>query len=398
MRILLFCNKLPYPARDGGAVALRNMIKGYYEAGVDLTVLALNTLKHYYPPAEIPEDDVLKKVKLHTLSLNTNVTLPGAIWNLFTGKSYHVSRFEHASVKKKLTTLLDQGDFDVVQLEEVYLSTYIPVIRAHSKAMVILRAHNVEHHIWQQVAQQEENPLKKYYLGLQAKRLSTFEHDYITSFDALMPISETDMGTFRSMGFHGSALPLPVGLDLGEYPLEYEKSNPQTVFHIGAMDWLPNQEAVQWFLQSVWPKVVAQVPEAQLALAGRNMNTNSLQADQQGVTVYGEVDNAQEFMQAGGVMVVPLHSGSGMRIKILEGMALGKAIVTTSLGVSGIRVTNGHQVLVADEPEAFADHVIDCLLSPHYQQSLGAEARQTVTSNYDLKALAEQALTFLKKL
>lgn len=398
MRILVFCNKLPYPARDGGAVALRNMIKGYHEAGVDLTVLAINTRKHYFPPGDIPEDDVLSKVRLHTVYVNTNVTLFGALRNLFTGESYHVSRFEHSSVTNKLITLLEQGYFDVVQLEEVYLSTYLTVIRARSKAKVILRAHNVEHSLWKQVAEQSRNPLNSTYLKLQAKRLRAFEHYYLQDYDALMPMNETDLESFRCMGFSGPALPIPIGLDLADYAVNYEKANPAKVFHLGAMDWLPNREAMEWFLQFVWPKVVAQVPEAQLALGGRNMNTKGLHVDQQGVTVYGEVDSAQQFMREGGVMVVPLHSGSGIRIKILEGMALGKAIVTTSLGVSGIPVTNGHQVLIADEPETFAHRVMDCLLDPAYQKKIGAEARETVASNYDLKALAQKAVIFLKNL
>lgn len=398
MRILVFCNKLPYPARDGGAIAIRNMIKGYHEAGVDLTVLALNTRKHYFPTGDIPEDDILSKVNLRTINIDTNITLSGAFRNLLTGKSYHASRFEHSSVKDKLIALLEQGDFDVVQLEEVYLSTYLPLIRARSKAKVILRAHNVEHMLWQQVAEQSREPIKKTYLKLQAKRLKAFEYYYLQAYDALMPMNETDLESFRAMGFLGPALPIPMGLDSADYGVNFEKANPSKVFHLGAMDWLPNQEALEWFLESVWPKVVAQVPEAQLALGGRNMNTKGLQVDQQGITVYGEVASAKHFMQEGGIMVVPLHSGSGMRVKILEGMALGKAIVSTSLGVSGIPVTDGYQVLIADEPATFANKVIDCLLDPAYQKKLGTEAQKFVDSNYELKALAQKALTFLKHL
>ena len=398
MRILLFCNKLPYPPKDGGAVALYNMIKGYHEAGVSLTVLALNTHKHYYPPASIPSTDVLSQVALHTVEVNTDVTITGAIANLFSGKAYHASRFRQKPVQEKLLAVLQQNAFDVVQMEEVYLSPYVNLIRQHSNANILLRAHNVEHAIWEKVAKNRSNPLKKAYLKLQARRLKHFEHAHIPRFDALMPINQSDLATFRQMGFRGPALALPSGINLSDYHVDFDLADPHLVFHLGAMDWQPNQDALAWFVKHVWPGVKAAMPKAELALAGRNMPDPSPFGRYEGVTVYGEVASARAFMQKGGVMVVPLQSGSGMRIKILEGMALGKAIVTTSLGASGIPVTDGHDVLIADEPEAFTNSLLRCLRYPGYQQALGKRARETVARHYDLSRLAKQALAFLQNL
>ena len=398
MRILIFCNKLPYPQRDGSAIAIHNMIRGYWEAGAEVTVLALNTHKHYYPPDAIPTEDALSQVRLRSVTTDTQVTFGGAVRNLLSGEPYHVSRFRQKPVEQELINLLTEQPFDVIQLEEIYLSTYTELIRTYSEATLVLRAHNVEHAIWQGVTEQTRNRLKKAYLRLQTNRLQAFEHRHLSDFDAILPIAEADGARFRQMGFKGPIKPIPVGLPLADYPLATDHQPGKLVFHLGAMDWLPNQNAVVWLLQEVWPQVLAAVPDAQLALAGRSMPASYSNTVPSNVSVYGEVEDARAFMQEGDIMVVPLHSGSGLRIKILEGMALGKAIVSTGLGANGIQAADGQELLIADSAEAFSQHIIHCLENPHYRQALGQQARATVARAYDLPAIAEQAVTFLKSL
>ncbi len=398
MRILVFCNKLPYPAKDGGAVALRNMIQGYYQADIDVTVLALNTHKHYYPVDAIPAEDVLSKVELHTVSLNTNVTITGIIRNLFTRESYHASRFRDKRVAKKIGYLLKAKAFDIVQLEQIHLSTYLRLIRQCSAAKVVLRAHNVEHLLWERVSEEARNPLKRFYLKIQTNRLKRFEANYLPGFDAILPIKSADGEYFRTMGFKGPVQTIPIGLPLKAYTTHTDGGSGKAVFHLGAMDWLPNQEGVQWFLKYVWPEVVRDVPEAYLALAGRNMPAELNNDLPPQVSVLGEVDDAKTFMAGRDIMIVPLHSGSGVRIKILEGMALGKAIVSTTLGAEGLQVYHDQELLMADTARTFAAALKACLTSPDYQRRLGKKARETLERTYDLNRVAKNAAGFLSNL
>jgi glycosyltransferase involved in cell wall biosynthesis len=398
MRILIFCNKLPYPQRDGSAIAIHNMVRGYREAGAEVTVLALNTYKHYYPPEAIPADDALSRVRLRSVTANTHVTFGGAFRNLLSGEPYHVSRFQQKPVEQELINLLTEQTFDVIQVEEIYLSTYTELIRAHSEATLVLRAHNVEHAIWQGVTDQTRNWLKKAYLRLQTNRLQAFEQTHLQDFDAILPIAEADGAHFQQMGFEGPVKPVPVGLPLADYPVATDHSPPKVVFHLGAMDWLPNQRGVSWLCKEVWPRVLEAVPDARLALAGRSMPASYRDSVPSNVSAYGEVADAKAFMQEGAVMVVPLHSGSGLRIKILEGMALGKAIVSTNLGANGIQAADGQELLIADSAEAFSQHIIRCLEDTPYRQTLGQRARATVARSYDLPAIADRAITFLKSL
>lgn len=401
MRILLFCNKLPYPAKDGSSIAIHNMIRGYYEAGGTVTVLALNTSKHYYPPHKIPEDDVLNKVTLHTIRLDTQINFKGAFQNLFTGNPYHASRFLATSVKAKLKSILSHQEFDVVQIEKIYMGPYLSLIRQYSSAGIVLRAHNVEHHLWESITEQTKNPVKKAYLRLQTKRLRAFEYRYLKQFDALLPISVPDGKTFQRMGFRGPVLSLPMGLPLADYlPTAngQSRANGKQVFHLGAMDWMPNEYGVKWFLEAVWPSVIQAVPEACLALAGRQMNASFRNVPAYNVTVYGEVEDAKAFMQDGDIMVVPIWSGSGLRIKMLEGMALGKAIVSTSMGAKGIKASEGEDFLVADDAETFSSRLITCLRNPDYHKRIGENARNTVAKTYDLPKIAEKAMHFLENM
>ena len=173
---------------------------------------------------------------------------------------------------------------------------------------------------------------------------------------------------------------------------------PASLFHIGAMDWMPNRESIEWLLDEVWPVVHREVPQAHLYLAGRKMPERWMHATIEGVSVVGEVPDAGYFIAGKQINVVPLRSGSGIRVKIIEAMAAGKAVVTTSVGAQGIEYTDGENLLIADTPEQFARQIKRLVEDQDYCAKVGEAAARLVAEQYDVKTLTDRLLRFYEEI
>lgn len=396
MRILQLCIRVPYPPVDGGSIAMYNVQKSLHENGAKIKVLSFNTFKHYVDVGEI-DADYLEMTRLETVYLDNRIKPFAALLNLFTGESYHIIRFIRRDFEELLIKTLKTEEFDVIQLESLYMMPYFEVIRSHSKARIVLRSHNVEHLIWERLAEIERRPFRKWYLKLLAERLRRYEHWAIARVDAIAAMTPEDQKALHTLGARAPIHIAPVGIDTAQYTSAL-KPDPQVVFHIGAMDWLPNQEGMRWFLEKVWPLVSKQIPEARFRMAGKKMPPSFKSFECASVEVGDFVQDAKAYMASGGIMVVPLFSGSGMRVKIIEGMAMGKAIVSTSIGIEGIPATDGQELLIADNEAAFADAVIRLLRSQQLQLEIGKRARDFCVQVFENRQIGRKLIEFYKGL
>jgi glycosyltransferase involved in cell wall biosynthesis len=191
---------------------------------------------------------------------------------------------------------------------------------------------------------------------------------------------------------------VPFGLDIRIYPPPPDDHGLTSLFTIGSMNWMPNEEGVKWFLDKVWPDVHRQFPDLKYFLAGRAMPEWMKQLRLPNVEVLGEVEDAHDFIQRHSVMLVPLFSGSGIRIKIIEGMALGKAIISTSLGAEGIAYVNGENILIANAPCEFFDMISLCIEDPSRRRKIGHNARTLIETEYDRDAITHRLISFYQQL
>ena len=396
MKILILTNKLPYPPRDGGSIATLNMIKGLHDAGNQITCLALNTNKHPYPVKKIPPE-LGKSIRFLGVDCNSSIRPLKLIKNLlFSREPYIALRFNIKAFRTALATLLQEDTFDIIQLEGPYPGQYLDLIRKGSDAKISLRAHNVEHLIWERKALHETSSLKRWYLINMAQRLKQYELGVAHQADILVPISEKDAGYFREHGLQKPMLTIPAGLNMENYPLTKPPAGP-SIFFIGALDWLPNQEGLEWFLRNVFDQLLSELPELRFHVAGRNAPVHfEKKLKHPNISYHGEVEDALKFIQTYRLMVAPLLTGSGIRVKILEGMALGRPVVTTSAGIEGIPAIDHPYVVVEDDPLLFSNQLVKLLKGAQESDHLLTESREFISRYFDTFELSSRLSQFYK--
>ncbi len=397
MEILQLCHKPPYPSKDGGCIAMHNITCGLQKLGHRVKLLTAFTHKHDLE-LELMPDAYKEETDIEGVFIDTKINIVDAFSSLITQDSYNVSRFFNADLDIRLEGLLKRKEFDIIHLESLFMTPYIGTIRRNSKAPIVLRSHNLEYVIWERMAAGTRNPARRSYLKYLSKKLKEYELDVMNSVDGIAAISSSDHAKYEKLGCEKPLMTLPFGIDTDRYTNLHQPPKRSTVFHLGAMDWMPNQEALDWFIAEVWPGVVKKHPAAELHLAGRSLDPNAFANVPTGVHIHGEVDDAKKFMDAHAIMVVPLLSAGGIRVKIIEGMAAGKAIVTTGIGVEGIDAVSGEHLIVANTPKSFIDAICKLLNSPEEVERLGAKAHRLALDRFDNEKIAGRLVDFYHQL
>jgi glycosyltransferase involved in cell wall biosynthesis len=396
MKILQLCNKPPFPSVDGGCIAIKNISLGFLNNKVDLSIISVSTDKHPFMEADFP-DGFIDKTNYKSVFVDTRVNVIDAFSALVTSDNYNVSRFFSSDFDKVLQETLKNNLFDIIHLESLFLTPYLHTIRKFSKAKIVLRSHNLEHLIWERLANLEGNKAKKVYLKHLASRLKKYEKQVLNDVQAIAAISSEDTNRYNQLKCTVPLKTSPFGIDLELYnPVCSKPKTSLKLFHIGSMDWSPNIEAVNWFLDDIFPKLSKL--NCQLSLAGKNMPNYILKQKSDKLNITGYVKSAIDFIADNDVMIVPLLSGSGMRIKIIEAMAMGKTVITTKIGLEGIAAVHGKHVLIANTTKEFKKEIEKLIDNPDLVVSIGKNARNLVENNYDNKVISKELLTFYETL
>lgn len=396
MRILQLCHKPPFPPIDGGTKAMHNVTLGLLEAGHEVKVLCLSTPKHPLDPATLPKA-YRERTGIEGVFVDTSLNIVDAFTDLVTADNYNISRFFSPDMDIRLIQLLSQRTFDIVQLESLFMTPYIPTIRRYSRARIVLRSHNLEHVIQERIARGEKNILKKPYRRFLAKQLKAYEHAVLARVDGVAAITPADAAHLAD---HHGKLPIatvPFAVDPADYAAE-QPDGPPVFFHLGSMDWLPNEEGVRWLLSAVWPRVQRKHPDAELHLAGNRMPKDLLKARLPGVTITGRVPDAEAYMAKRHVMLVPLLSAGGMRVKIIEGMALGKCVISTPIGAEGIACTDGEDILIARTATDFVERMGRVIGDPALAGRIGTRARALIGRRYTNERVVKELTAFYQGL
>jgi glycosyltransferase involved in cell wall biosynthesis len=397
MKILQLCLKPPLPAKDGGCIAMNNITQGLLSAGHSVKILTIFTQKHDFDPDSLPKE-YLDNTGIEGVYIDTTLNAVDAFANLMTADSYNISRFFSTDYDIKLANLLRKEKFDIIHLESLFMTPYIGTIHRYGKRTpVVLRSHNLEYVIWEKIAQGTKSIIKRTYLNYLAKKLREYELRLLNEVSGIAAISEEDRKRFISLGVKKKNVTIPFGIDLAQYTVPADQEPELALFHLGAMDWGPNLEGIQWFLSNIWPRLNERFPQLKLYLAGRNMDKQAFEGHHKNVEFIGEVENAIDFMNSKAIMVVPLLSAGGIRVKIIEGLALGKAIVSTTLGAEGINCTDGKNILLADTTEQWIES-IEKLMDDHYRNQVCESGRKHAEEHFDNKVITQNLISFYNEL
>src|SRR5262245_19787881 len=302
---------------------------------------------------------------------------------------YAVAKYRSDAYRSTLLKLLEEPPVDLIVCDFLVPAVNLP---DRLPCPAVLFTHNVEAEIWRRHTEQQTSAIRRWLYGLQHKRMLDFERGTLARFDAVLAVSEQDRQTIDQL-YPGAArrpaFVVPTGVDVSYFSQEESRTNRPRLIFTGSMDWLPNEDAMTFFCRDVLPIIRARVPDVELTISGREPTRGVRNlAAQHGVVVTGRVDDIRPFVRDAAVYVVPLRIGGGTRLKIFEAMAMGKAVVSTAIGAEGLPVTNGRDIVIADEASAFADAVVRLMRDAAARRALEGAARKLVVEKYDWSAVA----------
>jgi glycosyltransferase involved in cell wall biosynthesis len=391
-RVLQLTYRVPFPPTDGGAIGIFNITKGLKENGCDIDLVAINTPKHSQPPGAMSnlaqQHDVFVDTRIRPLYMLLNL--------LFSKEPYNTQRFYSQEVVLKLKELLTQNHYHYIHVDGAFVARYITDIRNLSSTPLLVRPHNIEYIIWERLSKSTRNPFKKWYFRSLGIRLMAFEKRWYALADALAPITENDKQRLNELGINKPMKVIPAGVVLDKYNgTTNELKILNTLFSLSALDWLPNLEGLDWFIQQIWPSVVMNNPSVGLHIAGKSTPSWMYDKKWKNTTIHGFVDDPVTFQQRYQLMLVPLLSGGGMRVKIVEGMAAGCCILSTSIGAEGIACEHGKNILIANSPEEWIEQINWALSNPEACLQIGNNARLMAQTYYENKSVTSSYLQLI---
>lgn len=292
------------------------------------------------------------------------------------------------ALRAEVGALLASGSIDLCVADFLSSAPNVPFDR---RVPTILFAHNVEHLIWKRLAGTERRPWRQFPLALEWRKMRRYEAHVCARASATVAVSETDCRILETLAPRATMRPVPTGVDVDYFTPNGTQEVPGRLVFTGSMDWYPNEDAIVYFCEGVWPLIRREVPEASFTVAGRNPGPRLRSAAAAaGVELTGTVEDIRPHLAEGQVYVVPLRVGSGTRLKIFEALAMGKAVVATGIGAEGLPVAPGEHFLKADEPADFARAVISLLRDPARRRALATAGRRLVEERYSWTRVARE--------
>lgn len=382
LRILQVYNRVPFPPRDGGVKAVWHTRQVFEDLGCEVKGFFLNPSRNWVDPSTLPET-MRGHYGKEIVEIDSEIRILRALATLTARLPYHLLRFESSIAAKWLGHVIGSYRPDLVLLEGLPMAIYLEALRPYN-CKIWYRSHNIESDLIQQKAASLSpwNPFKLWMQG-EYRKMKAFERQTAGAVDAVLAISPHDLNQLQAMApEHKETM-----LHLGYWPVIESPAEPHTkakarVWHgerplklgfIGTMDWLPNQDAVQWLLHEWIPATESWPNRPEFHVAGRKAPAFFAQK-RPAYFFHGEVEDAQGFMSSCDAMVFPLRMGSGLKIKVLEAMALGIPVISTAQGVQGMGLTPGEHYLHAENAEQFAQTVREVLDSPNLLPRLSEHA------------------------
>ncbi len=388
MKILYITNKPIYPKVDGGCVAMANFLENLTFQNCKIHHIAIATQKHPFEQSNYPIE-LQKKIDISSVEIDTKVKPLNTLKSFLKNSSYHIDRFYSSELLQKISSTINENSFDCIIMDSLYSSAHLNDIKKVYSGKIFIRTHNVENEIWKDLAKNTKNPITKILLSKLAKNLEKYEIKSLKNVDGIMCISEEDLSTFEKMGISTKKTTISVSIPENKIKNDY---NSNDLFHIGAMNWKPNEEAVNRLID-IFPKIESKT-NIQLHLAGSHFPKHLRTSNS--IKVHGFVENIFDFAIKSGILVTPITSSSGIRIKILEMMSIGIPIITTEKGAKGIHYKNKDCLVIANSNEEIITQSISLIKNKDRRMEIGKNSRSYIQENHCIEKISKQIIEFIQ--
>ena len=382
MNILFISATVPYPATDGGRIRVLNLLKQIAKSD-RVTFLALETV-----PTDREGIEYLRNFGIETHLLEFGMWIIAR--SILRKQPLTVAKYYVPAMESAIKQLIQSRMFDVIHFEMLHTGQYLKAL-PDLRVPTLLSLQNVDSAIWRRLARQTGNPLKKLAFWMQYHSFRRYEQLMAGKFTACACVSEEDKNLLADLCPEISIAVIPNGVDVESYKPDHSLTEEATIVYTGSMDWLPNEDAALYFYKRIFPLIEAQIPDIKFYIVGQNPTKRVKELSRHSnVIVTGMVDDVKPYIAKASVYVVPLRIGGGTRLKILEALAMEKAVVSTAIGCEGLQLTPGKDILIADEPEKFAQLVIQLVQDEKRRQQLGKSGRKQVEEKYDWRSIGKQ--------
>ncbi|MDQ1611702.1 MAG: polysaccharide biosynthesis protein PslH [Pyrinomonadaceae bacterium] len=390
MRILWLKTELLHPVDKGGKIRTFHMLRELKREH-HVTYLTLDDGSAAPDAAERAQEYCHELVRVEH---RTRAKFSAAFYvelaaNLVSPLPYFMKKYKSQGMRREIERLVAADNFDVLVCDFLQPSVNVP---PRLPLATVLFQHNVEAMIWKRHYEVQANPLKRSYLYGQWRKSHTYERAACRRFDHVVAVSVEDRETMERAYGLKSVSDVPTGVDTEFFrPRGAERREPHNLVFTGSMDWLPNEDAIQFFTKEIMPRVKQQIPDATLTVVGRNPYASLVELGKRdpSIIVTGRVEDVRPYMERAAAYVVPLRVGGGTRLKIYEAMAMEKPIVSTTIGAEGLPVSNGRELLLADTAEAFAAAIVGVLTDDGAAREMGARAAAAVRERFSWDKVSE---------
>ncbi len=381
------------PVDTGGKIRSYNILRQLDRAH------EVTYLSYYDGPRDEPYEQQLRGEFRGAQILQTGFPVGGARQGLHyasrlaSAAPYAVSKFTSSNVQQLLASWYGERRFDVAVCDFLSASLNFPSALA---IPTVLFQHNVETVLWKRQARYEPNMVKRLTFKLEAAKMDRYERATVRRFHHVIAVSEQDRALMTEMTAPQRITVVPTGVDLERYRFSGTISGDRLVVFTGSMDWEANIDGIEFFCRDVWPQVLAKVPKAKFRVVGRNPHPRVKKLASDSVEITGTVPSVIEHLEQAAVFVVPLRIGGGTRLKIYEAMAMGKAVVSTSVGAEGLDVHHGRDIMLADDAPSFANDIVELLTNRELRARFGAAAAE-LAAQYSWPAIGRRFADILQK-
>lgn len=393
MKVLFLTTRLPYPLDGGAKIRTWNLFS--YAVGCHdvtlLTFLHSESDRRWVPTVQ----SLVPTARIETVDHPDSRFRIARGWvtaaRMLSARPYTVVKYDVKAMRCRIETLIARDSFDLIHCDQIHMAQYLI---GRTRLPIVLNEHNIESSLLQRVAKGQRNPLLRRFYQCQQRKMETYERTACAASARVLTVSDMDRARLARLAPDAVSSVVINGVDTDYFrPTETAPGPPALVF-TGLMDWMPNVEGVIFFIKEILPYVRKAAPGVRFTIVGRDPVARLLRAanEETDVAVTGGVPDVRPWLAGASVVVVPLQSGGGTRLKILEAMAMGKAVVSTRIGAEGLDLEDGLDICIADDPFKFAERTVTLLSDYAEAARVGQAARRRVVQSYDWKVAGRQLL------